>query len=130
MIFQSFAFQFGILRYLNDDLVFNSKRSGSFIKSHFSLLLTMAENSESINSTPAGKGNGGRKAKTEYGKMSFRLPVDHERALRYASLMLEKTPNAASTPQAMVEDAVSRYIELLRKKGVEFHESILPVKPA
>lgn len=89
----------------------------------------MTENLESPNSTPVGKGNGGRKVKTEYGKINFRLPADHERALRYASLMLEKTPNAANSSQAMVEDAVSRYIELLRKK-IDFPESILPSKPA
>ena len=90
----------------------------------------MAENSESSNGVPLGKGNGGRKAKTEYGKTNFRLPVDHERALRYASIMLEKTPGAVNKPEAMVEDAVSRYIELLRKKGMDFPESILPGKPA
>lgn len=89
----------------------------------------MTENSESSNNSLSGKGNGGRKAKTEYGKATFRLPVDHERALRYASLMLERTPNAATSSQAMVEDAVSRYIELLRKK-IEFPDSILPGKPS
>ena len=88
----------------------------------------MAENSESIGSGAVSKTPNGRKAKAEYGKMSFRLPVDHERTLRYASLMLETVPNATCSPQAMVEEAVNRYIDSLRKRGLEFHEAILPSK--
>lgn len=90
----------------------------------------MAENSESSTVAPFGKSNSGRKAKIEYGKTNFRIPVDHERALRYAALMSEKTPNAISKAEDMVIDAVARYIELLRKKGMDFPEAILPVKPA
>lgn len=59
--------------------------------------------------------------------MSFRLPIDHERALRYAQLMLEKVPNAISDPHEMVTDAISKYIQMLRtKQGVDFPESIFP----
>lgn len=90
----------------------------------------MADNPESSPNAPLGKSNSGRKAKVEYGKTNFRIPVDHERALRYAALMSEKTPNAISKPEDMVIDAVSRYIELLRKKGMDFPEAILPVKLA
>ena len=90
----------------------------------------MTENSESSNDAPSGKGNSGRKAKAEYGKTNFRILADHERALRYASLMNEKTPGAISTPEAMVQDAVSKYIEMLRKKGTDFPDSILPGKPS
>ncbi|WP_152560043.1 hypothetical protein [Hymenobacter sp. IS2118] len=90
----------------------------------------MAENSESSTNAPLSKSSSGRKAKVEYGKTNYRIPVDHERALRYAALMSEKTPNAISKPEDMVVDAVARYIEMLRKKGMDFPEAILPVKPA
>jgi len=90
----------------------------------------MAENSESSTNATLSKRNSGRKAKVEYGKTNYRIPVDHERALRYAALMSEKTPNAISKPEDMVVDAVARYIEMLRKKGMDFPEAILPVKPA
>lgn len=90
----------------------------------------MAENSESSTGAPVGKGNSGRKAKIEYGKINFRIPADYERALRYAALMSEKTPNAISKAEDMVVDAVGRYIEMLRKKGMEFPDAIFPTKPA
>lgn len=71
------------------------------------------------------KRKGAANVKSVYGKNNFRLPAPYERALRYISLLLEITPQPVSV-QELIEDAVVRHVEYLRKKGIEIPEAILP----
>lgn len=100
----------------------------------------MAENTqfpESENTLPSsspatGKSQGGKKAKAAkatHVKTTVRLLVDHDHALRLASVLLERAEDPIHTIQAMVDDALSRYTAYLEvKKGIDF-QGILPKKP-
>jgi hypothetical protein len=72
------------------------------------------------------KGKNAPKAKPTFGKTAFKLPVTLERALRYVAFLQEDSPNLPSTAQEILEDAVTRHIEYLKKKGIVFPEAILP----
>lgn len=66
--------------------------------------------------------------KVEYGAMRFRLPKSLERAIRYASFELEENPKAVhKTPQALLEEAVRRHLDLL-SKHIHFPVGMLPHK--
>ena len=52
----------------------------------------------------------------KYSSTNYRIAEKQERLLRYAELYLETRGEAIHTPQQMIEDAVAKYIELLRKK--------------
>lgn len=73
-------------------------------------------------------GKGKNSPKVEYGTMRFRLPKALERAIRYASFELEENPNAIhKTPQALLEEAVRRHLNLLGKH-ITFPAGMLPPK--
>lgn len=66
--------------------------------------------------------------KSAYAKTSVRLLVDHEHALRLASVLLERLGEPIHTMQAMVDEAISRYTDFLQiKKGIKF-QGIVPEK--
>jgi hypothetical protein len=66
--------------------------------------------------------------KTLYGKLSFRLLIDHEHALRIASVQLERKGEEIYTPQQMVDHAMERYLDYLQvKKDVDLM-GIVPKK--
>lgn len=84
----------------------------------------MADQSESptpkSTSAAASKkpGRGRRKGTpgVEYGNLTFRLPLAMERSLRFVCFQLEVNPKAIfKTPDAIVEESVRRYLELLGK---------------
>jgi hypothetical protein len=91
----------------------------------------MSDNQESqqteISSTssPAatGKSVASKKLKSPkrtYGKMTVRLLVDHEHALRVASVQLERKGEEIHTPQQLVDHAMERYMDYLQvKQGVD-----------
>lgn len=78
-----------------------------------------------------GKTQSGKKAKpvkSAYSKTSVRLLVDHDHALRLASVLLERLGEPIHTMQAMVDEAISRYTDFLQiKKGIKF-QGIVPEK--
>lgn len=87
----------------------------------------------STGNPPIGKNlkiaKGGKGAKGLYGKLSVRLLVDHEHALRLASVLLERAGDPVHTVQQMVDDAMGRYVNLLQtKKNIDF-QGIIPKKP-
>lgn len=84
----------------------------------------MADQSESFglkstsSSTSKAPKRGRRKGTpgVEYGNLTFRLPLAMERSLRFVCFQLEVNPKAIhKTPDALVEEAVRRHLELLGK---------------
>lgn len=66
--------------------------------------------------------------KSAYAKTSVRLLVDHDHALRLASVLLERLGEPIHTMQAMVDEAITRYTDFLQiKKGIDF-QGIVPKK--
>lgn len=58
--------------------------------------------------------------------MSVRLLVDHEHALRLASVLLERAEDPIHTLQQMVDEAMGRYLAFLQaKKNIDF-QGIVP----
>jgi len=52
--------------------------------------------------------------------MTVRLLVDHEHALRVASVQLERKGEEIHTPQQLVDHAMERYMDYLQvKQGVD-----------
>lgn len=91
---------------------------------------------ESEKSTPSsspatGKLQGGKNPKVvkgTYVKTSVRLLVDHDHALRLASVLLERSKDPIHTMQAMFDEAIARYTDYLQiKKGIDF-QGIVPKK--
>lgn len=86
----------------------------------------------STSNPPVGKSpkvaKGGKGGKGPYGKINFRLLLDHEHAFRLASVLLERTGDPISTLQLMLDEAVGRYIDYLQaRKGIDF-QGIVPKK--
>ena len=80
-----------------------------------------------------GRSQGAKKAKpakSAYAKTSVRLLIDHDHALRLASVLLERLGEPVHTIQAMVDEAMSRYMDFLQiKKNIDF-QGIVPKKTA
>ena len=78
-----------------------------------------------------GKTQSGKKTKpvkNAYAKASVKLLIDHDHALRLASVLLERLGEPIHTTQAMVDEAMSRYMDFLQiKKGIDF-QGIVPKK--
>ena len=78
-----------------------------------------------------GKTQSDKKSKTvksAYAKTSVRLLIDHDHALRLASVLLERLGEPIHTMQAMVDEAITRYTYFLQiKKGIDF-QGIVPKK--
>ena len=89
------------------------------------------ENTQSSPIPTIGKTQSGKKAKpvkSAYAKTSVRLLVDHDHALRLASVLLERLGEPIHTIQAMVDEAIARYTDFLQiKKGIDF-QGIVPKK--
>ncbi|WP_156109428.1 hypothetical protein [Hymenobacter sp. APR13] len=94
------------------------------------------QHSEQYNAHPlptssSGKAQSSKKAKpvkSAYVKTSVRLLVDHDHALRLASVLLERLGEPVHTMQAMVDEAISRYTDFLQiRKGIDF-QGIVPKK--
>ena len=89
------------------------------------------EHTHSPSIPTTGKTQSGKKAKpvkSPYAKTSVRLLIDHDHALRLASVLLERLGEPIHTMQAMVDEAISRYTDFLQiKKGIKF-QGIVPEK--
>ena len=89
------------------------------------------EITQSFSIPTTGKTQSSKKAKpvkSAYAKTSVRLLVDHDHALRLASVLLERLGEPIHTMQAMVDEAISRYTDFLQiKKGIDF-QGIVPKK--
>jgi len=71
---------------------------------------------------------GGKGGKGAYGKINFRLLLDHEHAFRLASVLLERAGDPVSNLQLMLDEAVGRYIDYLQaRKSIDF-QGIVPKK--
>ena len=56
------------------------------------------------------------------GKSTFRLPIELDRAVRLASIMLEQAGKENHTPSELVVHAVTTYMKFLQDhKKVDFH---------
>ncbi|MDQ2770748.1 MAG: hypothetical protein M3Y54_09625 [Bacteroidota bacterium] len=88
-------------------------------------------NTRSSAISTTGKSQGAKKpkpVKSGYAKTSVRLLIDHDHALRLASVLLERMGEPIHTIQAMVDEAMSRYMDFLQiKKGIDF-QGIVPKK--
>jgi hypothetical protein len=59
----------------------------------------------------------------EYGKLKLPLLVDHEHALRIASVLLERAGEEIYTHEQLHDLAMDRFMEYLKvKKGLDFQE--------
>ena len=68
--------------------------------------------------------------KDAYVKTTLRLRVDHEHALRIASVFLQRKGDPIHTQQQMMDEAMERYtLYLQTKKDINFL-GIIPDKPS
>jgi hypothetical protein len=99
----------------------------------------MSDNQESqqtetsSTSSPAttGKSVASKKLKAPkrvYGKMTVRLLLDHEHALRLTSVQLERKGEEIHTPQQLVDLAMDRFMEYLQVKKEVDLLGIIPKK--
>jgi hypothetical protein len=77
--------------------------------------------------TKAVEGRKTKSGKATTVKVAFYLPVEIERALRFAGIRLEMADESVCTLQQMFQDAMKRYVEWLAKvKKIDFSPVQLP----